>query len=86
MNSTHEMVLATKIFGLIMAAIDAAFSLLQGRTCNSAERGSIRGRPVNIRSPLRVLLRYRPSRAAHSHHQFLELLAVHGRFIYQVGA
>ena len=77
MNSTREIVLARKIFGLIMSAIVAAFSLLQGHTCSSAERGSIRGRPVNIRSPSRVLPRYRPSRTSHSHHQFLELLAVH---------
>ena len=54
MNSTREIVLARKIFGLIMSGIVAAFSLLQGHTCSSAERGSIRGRPVNIRSPSRV--------------------------------
>ena len=77
MNSTREIVLARKIFGLIMSAIVAVFSLLQGHTCSSAERGSIRGRPVYIRSPSRVLPRYRPSRTSHSHHQFLELLAVH---------
>ena len=46
-------------------------------TCSSVERGSIQGHPVNIRSPLRVLPLYRPSRPSHSHHQFLELLAVH---------
>ena len=60
-----------------MSAIVAAFSLLQGHTCSSAEHGSIRGRPVNIRSPSRVLPRYCPSRTSQSHHQFLELLAVH---------
>ena len=77
MNSTREIVLARKIFGLITSALVAAFSLLQGHTCSSAERGSIRGRPVNILSPSRVLPRYRASRTSHSHHQFLELLAVH---------
>ena len=40
MNSTCEIVLARKIFGLIMSAIVAAFLLLQGHTCSSAERGS----------------------------------------------
>ena len=74
MSSAREIVLARKIFRLIISAIAAAFSLLQGHTCNSAERGSIR---VNIRSSSRVLQGYRPSRTSHSHHQFLELLAVH---------
>ena len=37
----------------------------------------MRSRPVFICSPSRVLPRYRPSRTSHSHHQFLELLAVH---------
>ena len=66
-----------KIFGLIMAAIVAAFSFLHRCTCNFAEPESMRGRPVNICSPSRVLPMYRPSRTSHFHHQFLELLAVH---------
>ena len=66
-----------KLFVPIMAAIVAAFSFLHRYTCSSAECRSMRGRPVNIFSPSRVLPMYRPSRTSHSHHQFLELLAVH---------
>ena len=75
MNSTYEIGFKRKIFGLIMAAIVAAFSFLHRCTCSSAERGSMRGRPVNICSPSRLLPRYRPSRTSYFHHQFLELLA-----------
>ena len=72
-----RLVFKGKIFWLIKAAIVAAFSFLHRRICSSAEPGSKRGRPVNICSPSRVLPMYRPSRTSHSHHQFLELLAVH---------
>ena len=60
-----------------MAAIVAGFLIFPQRTCTSAERGSMRGRPVYICSPPPVLPRYRPSRTSHFHHQFLDLLAVH---------